>query len=207
MLNIIVSVFEVESEGYQALTELKKNREIGTSFMSEAILVDKKNGSYKVLDSFDTGAVSANDTLTGGLIGMCIGVLGGPIGMLLGGGIGVLTGMGVDAVDAGENASLLEQIAGKLGDDTIALIGLAYEEDESIFDSILTRYDAIIARFDAAVVEQEVEKAKDMHKEMENLAKLEMRNQKKEEHKAKVDERRNKMKAAIAAMKEKHKKA
>lgn len=205
MLNIIVTLFEVESEGFQALTELKNNREIGESFMSEAILVKTDNGTYEILDSYDTGEVTATDTVTGGLIGMCIGVLGGPIGMLLGGGIGALAGASVDAADASDNMSLLEQMIGKLGDDTIAIIGLAYEEDESLFDDVLSKYDTIIARFDAAVIEHEVEKAKEMEKEMENMARLEVRQQRKEEHQAKVEERRNKMKANIAAFKEKHK--
>ena len=45
-----------------------------------------------------------------------------------------------------------------------------------------------------------------MGKDKEGLVRLEMRKQKKEEHKAKVDERRNKMKASFAALKEKFKK-
>ncbi len=206
MLNIIVSIFEVESEGFQAITEFRNNREIGESFMSEAILVKKDKGTYEILDSYDTGEVTASDTVTGGLLGMCIGVLGGPIGMLLGGSIGALAGAGVDAADASGNMSLLEQMIGKLGDDTLALIALAYEEDESLFDDVLSKYDTIIARFDAAVIEHEVEKAKEMEKEMENMAKLEVRRQKKQEHQAKVEERRNKMKADFAAFKETHKK-
>ena len=105
-----------------------------------------------------------------------------------------------------ETASMLEQMILKLSDNTLAIIGLAEEKDESEIDELLSKYKTIIARFDAAVVEQEVERARDMEKEMENLAKLEVRNQKKEEHQAKVEERRNKMKARFAAIKEKHKK-
>ena len=206
MLNIVVSIFEVESEAYQAITELKKHKGIKTSVMPEAVLVDKQNGSYKVLDSFVIEGDALEDATRGGLIGLCIGILGGPVGMLLGAGIGSLVGAAASPEVPPENASLLEQIIGKLGDDTIAIIGLAEEEDESEIDALLSKYDTVIARFDAAVVEQEVEKAREMEKEMENLAKLEVRKQKKEEHQANVEERRNKMKARVAAIKEKHKK-
>ncbi len=206
MLNIVVSIFEVESEAYQAITELKNNKGIKTSIMPEAVLVDKQNGSYKILDSYVLEDETVENTARGGLIGLCIGILGGPVGMLLGAGVGSLIGAAASTDNTVENTSLLEQIIGKLGDDTIAIIGLADEDDESEIDALLSRYDTIIARFDAAVVEQEVEKAREMEKEMENLAKLEVRKQKKEEHQANVEERRNKMKARVAAIKEKHKK-
>ena len=81
--------------------------------------------------------------------------------MLLGAGWGSLAGMTLDAADAADEASLIEQIADKL-DDGVALIGLSYEEDESVLDNKLSAYKTVIARFDAAVVAQEVEAAREM---------------------------------------------
>ena len=206
MLNIVVSIFEVESEAYQAITELKNQKGLKTSIMSEAVLVDKKNGYYTILDNFVIEPDAMDDMAKGGLIGMCIGILGGPLGMLLGASVGSFAGVVSETDKTAETASMLEQMILKLSDNTLAIIGLAEEKDESEIDELLSKYKTIIARFDAAVVEQEVERARDMEKEMENLAKLEVRNQKKEEHQAKVEERRNKMKARFAAIKEKHKK-
>ena len=206
MLNVVVSIFEVESEAYQAITELKNQKGLKTSIMSEAVLVDKKNGYYTILDNFVIEPDDMDDMAKGGLIGMCIGILGGPLGMLLGASVGSFAGVVSETDKTAETASMLEQMILKLSDNTLAIIGLAEEKDESEIDELLSKYKTIIARFDAAVVEQEVERARDMEKEMENLAKLEVRNQKKEEHQAKVEERRNKMKARFAAIKEKHKK-
>ncbi len=206
MLNVVVSIFEVESEAYQAITELKNQKGLKTSIMSEAVLVDKKNGYYTILDNFVIEPDAMDDMAKGGLIGMCIGILGGPLGMLLGASVGSFAGVVSETDKTAETASMLEQMILKLSDNTLAIIGLAEEKDESEIDELLSKYKTIIARFDAAVVEQEVERARDMEKEMENLAKLEVRNQKKEEHQAKVEERRNKMKARFAAIKEKHKK-
>ena len=206
MLYVVVSLFEVESEAYQAITELKNQKGLKTSIMSEAVLVDKKNGYYTILDNFVIEPDAMDDMAKGGLIGMCIGILGGPLGMLLGASVGSFAGVVSETDKTAETASMLEQMILKLSDNTLAIIGLAEEKDESEIDELLSKYKTIIARFDAAVVEQEVERARDMEKEMENLAKLEVRNQKKEEHQAKVEERRNKMKARFAAIKEKHKK-
>lgn len=206
MQNVIVTLFNVESEGYQAITELKNNPGSDASFVSEAALIRKTGTSYNVLDGFDTGAHSTNDTVKGTLIGMCVGILGGPIGMLLGAGIGSLAGMSMDADDVSLGTSMLEQIISKIQDGDLALIALADEEDESILDAKLTRYDATMIRCDAAVVAQEVVKAQEMEKEMERQTKQELRKQKKEENKEKVETQRNKIKASFAARKEKKKK-
>ena len=133
---------------------------------------------------------------------MCVGVLGGSIGMLLGAGWGSLAGMTLDAADAADGASLIEQIADKL-DDGVALIGLSDEEDESVLDNKLSAYKTTIARFDAAVVAQEVEAAREMQKEMARQAKADLRKQRKEDFKGKVEEKRKNLKAHFDSVKSK----
>ena len=202
MQNVIVCLFDVESEGYQAITELRNDPGNDKSFISQAVLIKKENGALKALDSFDTGAKTSDDTAIGGLIGMCVGVLGGSIGMLLGAGWGSLAGMTLDAADAADGASLIEQIADKL-DDGVALIGLSDEEDESVLDNKLSAYKTTIARFDAAVVAQEVEAAREMQKEMARQAKADLRKQRKEDFKGKVEEKRKNLKAHFDSVKSK----
>lgn len=206
MQNVLVAVFEVESEGFQALTEIKQNPSTEKSIISEAVLVSKKNGVYKVEDSFDTGFSTSDDTAIGGLVGMCVGIIGGSIGMLLGASYGMLAGMALDAVDSIDDASLIEQIAGKLEDGMTAIIALTEEEDETILDGKLSSFNVVIARFDAAVVAQEVEEAQKMEKELRRQAKAEMRKEKKEDFKEKVEAKRNEIKADFEGVKEKLKK-
>ena len=205
MQNVIVGLFEVESEGFQAITELKQNPGDEKSFISQAALLKKDAGQVKVLDSFDTGVTTSDDMALGGLMGMCVGILGGPIGMLLGGSLGSLTGMTVDAADAVDNASMIEQIAGKLEDGAVALIGLTDEEDECVLDEKLSKYKTVIARFDAAVVAQEVDAAREMQAEMERQALEKLRKQKTDEFKSKVEAHRDKMKAHFEELKTKFK--
>ncbi len=204
MQNVVVSLFDVESEGFQAVTELRKDPGGDKSFVSSAVLVKREDGALKLLDSFDTGAKTSDDTAIGGLLGMCVGVLGGPVGMLIGAGWGALAGMTFDASDAAADISLIEQIAGKLGDG-VALIALADEDDESILDTKLSAYRTVIARFDAAVVQQEVDAAIDMQKEMARRAKTDLRRQRTEEFKGKIEEKRAKLKAQFEAFKAKAK--
>ena len=70
--NIIVSIFEVESEAYQAFTTLKQEPYTEKSFLKQAILVKKENGAVQSLDYFDTGAETTDNTAIGGLTGALV---------------------------------------------------------------------------------------------------------------------------------------
>ena len=58
--NIVVGLFEVESEAFQALTEFKQNPGTENSYLTAAALVKKQNGTLYTMDSFDTGWRSAD---------------------------------------------------------------------------------------------------------------------------------------------------
>lgn len=138
--------------------------------------------------SKNEAAHTANDTVIGGVIGMLIGILGGPLGVLLGGSYGALVGATVDAGDAVFGASMLDQIADKLDDGMVALVALAQEETEGALDAKLSAYDTVIARFDAEAVADEVDKAYEKQSEMARQAKMEVRNQKREEMEKELEE-------------------
>ena len=186
--NVIVTAFKVESEGYQALSQLRQEAEGETYLVSAAALVKKEKDACFYLDGFDTGAHTANDAMIGGVIGMLIGILGGPFGVLLGGSYGALVGATVDAGDAVFGASMLDQIADKLDDGMVALVALAQEETEEALDAKLSAYDTVIARFDAEAVADEVDKAYEKQSEMARQAKMEVRKQKREEMEKELEE-------------------
>lgn len=186
--NVVVTVFKVESEGFQALTELKQAAEGENHFVTAAALVKKEGKTTYVLDGFDTGANTLNDTAMGGAIGMLLGVLGGPVGMLLGAGYGALVGMNVDAADSLYGASMLEQIADKLDDGMVAIVALAAEETNDALDAIMSKFDTVIARFDADAVSAEVDEAYEIEKEMARQARMKLRKDKKDKAREELKE-------------------
>lgn len=206
MFNIVAAIFDVESEGYQAISTLSKTPIIEETSILQMALVKRENGSLKVCDSYDSGIHTTDDMLLGGLLGGLIGVLGGPLGMLLMGSYGALAGSVVDAGDAIDSVSLMERVAEKMQDGEIALVMLVEEINEDEIDNRLKSFQVTIARFDAAVVADEVEKAKETQKEMERLAKKEMRATKKEERKEKREAKKAEISADFAAFKKKFKK-
>jgi uncharacterized membrane protein len=206
MYNIIAAIFDVESEGYQAMTTLSKTPIIEETSILQMALVKRENGAIKVCDSYDSGIHTTDDMLLGGLLGGLIGILGGPIGVLLMGSYGTLAGSLVDTGDALDSATVMERVAEKLVDGEVALVMLAEEINEDEIDSKLKGYKVTIARFDAAVVAEEVEQAAEAQKEMERQARKELRAAKKEERKDKREAKKAKISADFAAFKEKHKK-
>ena len=204
--NIVVSLFEVESEAYQAMTQLKQYPGDDRSFVSAAVLVKKENGVLRTLDAYDSGAHTTDDTAVGGLVGALFGVLGGPIGVLLGGSYGLLVGSLLDADDTMTGVSLLEQLAQKTEEGEVAIIGLVFEEDEAILDQKLSGFKTIIARFDAADVAAEVEEARMLEDEMARQARKELRDEKKAARKEKRAEKKEKLSAEWAGFKAKFKK-
>ena len=186
--NIVVAVFDVESEGYQALSELRQSVNGENHFVSSAALVKKTADVCNVLDAFDTGLYTSNDTLAGGLIGMMLGIFAGPLGVLLGGSFGTLVGMNADAKDALYGASMLDQIADKLDDGMVAMIALADENGEEELDAKLAAYNAVVARFDAEAVADEVNKAYEKQAEMARLAKMDMQKKANEQAMADIEE-------------------
>ena len=90
--NVILANYKVESEAYQALSELKRDTANANYTISQAIIVKRENGKLNVMDGFVNGMTTGDDTWMGGLLGGLIGILGGPIGVLLGGSVGMLVG-------------------------------------------------------------------------------------------------------------------
>ena len=198
--NVVAVMFEVESEAYQALSELKTSGS-AVSFVSQAALVKKENGVIKMIDGFNVDPKAGDSTAKGGLIGACIGLLGGPFGVLLGGAIGMMVGSTRGAEDAIDKASLIEQIAGKMEDGDLALIGLAGEEEEKFLDEKLAKFKTWTIRYDAAVVAQEVEEARATQAELYRQARESLKKEKNEEYKKKVEAKREKLEKELNSLK------
>ena len=192
--NLILANYKVESEAYQALSELKRETANANYTISQAVIVKKENGKLSVMDGFVNGAAAGDDTMTGGLIGSLLGILGGPLGILLGGSMGMLIGGAVDAGDMADNASLLEKAGDSILDGETAIILLAQEEYETALTAKLNNFEVTITRFDAAEVAAEVEHAREVEKQMAKEAREKMREERSEAFKESVAKKSEELK-------------
>ena len=184
--NLVLVNYTVESEAYQALSELKRESNNPNYTISQAMIVKKENGQLVVKDGFVNGMTTGDDTWTGGMIGSLVGVLGGPIGILLGGSVGMLIGGAVDAGDMADNTSLLEKAGDCIVDGETAILLLAQEEYETALTAKLNDFRVTITRLDAAEVAAEVEHAREVERQMAKEAREKLRAEKTEAFKETV---------------------
>ena len=111
MENILAITFDENQNAYEALTKLKElddQEQVGLS----ASRGGRAEGRAARIDIKDeVGDVGWEGTATGGVIGLLIGVIGGPLGILLGGATGLLYGSLFDLADSDETESVLTDVA------------------------------------------------------------------------------------------------
>ena len=205
--NIFVVKFKVESETYQALSELKYNP-INEDFTAAQAGVAKNEGGHIVpKDCFDTGAESKNDMVMGGLMGALIGVMGGPVGMLICGTAGALLGSTVDANDNLVNATLIEQVCSAIPEGETALVALVSENNTDSFEKSFAKFECAASCFDAAEVAEEIKQAQQMQDKLAKEARDQLRREKKETRKERIEEHKAKIKSYFESIKAKFKKS
>lgn len=192
--NIVIATFPVESEAYQALSELKRETANANYTIYQAVVVKKENDRLNMRDGFDTG-METDDTWNGGLIGSLIGILGGPLGILLGGSVGMLIGSSVDSSDVATNISLLEKAGDCMTEGETAMLLLAREDYETSLTAKLNAFHADITRMDAAEVAAEVENAQEVQKKLAKEARANLRAEKSNHFKATVAQKREEIKS------------
>ena len=179
MENVVVSVFAVESEAYQAFAELKQVPDNDKFSIFEAALVKNENGRITLLDGFGLEERATDDTAAGAVVGGLIGLLAGPFGLLLGAVAGGVIGSAVDAGDAIDDVSAIEVVADKLNEGEIAVLAFVKENDTD-FDVVFQKYNVSVTRYEAAEIASEVEKARELEKELSKEARKKLRAERKE---------------------------
>ena len=192
--NLVLVNYKVESEAYQALSELKRDTANDNYTISQAAIVKRENGQLNTMDGFINGKDANDDTVTGSLIGGLVGILGGPIGILLGGSVGMLVGGAVDASGIVKDASLLEKAGDSIAEGETAIILLAQEEYETALTAKLNDFDVTITRFDAAEVAAEVEHAREVERQMAKETREKLREEKTEAFKETVAKKSEELK-------------
>ncbi|MGM9949051.1 MAG: hypothetical protein ACI33P_02950 [Lysinibacillus sp.] len=202
--NVLIIYFNIESEGYQALTEISQDDfSQGESFLiAQASLIKRENGKIIEKDVFNNGKELGEDIVLGTIIGSFLGVLGGPLGVLLGMGVGATIGSLPALHEKEEDAGLLQSVTNRLQDNDIAIIAVAQEEDEAQLDNYFAKFDTTIVRHDAHVIEEEIEYAEELQKDLAHQAHVQMKQERSEERKRKVQEKRSEIHARFEALKE-----
>lgn len=159
MANVLVAIFDVHSEAYQAFSELKSFKQDDQTQIAQIALVKNDSGNVSIKDSVDFDDATRDYATIGGIVGGLIGILSGPLGVIFGSGLGALAGAASGSMTDSTDNGLIEDVTTKLLDGEIAVIALASEKDESVLNHVFAPFKANIMRWDALAVGREVDLA------------------------------------------------
>src|ERR1700689_3181316 len=134
--NVIAVSFPESSSAYEALSNLKELDGQGQVAVHGAAVVERgQDGQLTIKDRVQDE--HAHATWTGGLIGVLIGLLAGPFGILIGGVTGLLVGSLFDVQDEAEEGSALAAISSKIQPGQTVLVAVVSEQSDEVVDSAM----------------------------------------------------------------------
>jgi uncharacterized membrane protein len=200
--NLITVTFEEDSKAYEALSRLKQANSAGRVGVRGAAVVHRgADGRISVPEGDD--AVIGTGIMGGGLLGLLLGVFGGPVGVFFGFGAGALVGSLFDVRRAERESGALELIADTLPLGGDALVAEVDEYAVEVVDGEMLALGGTVLRVPAAEVLAAVESAEKAADAAERELERVMHEERKQQRKAKFDEIEAKWDERVDALKKK----
>ena len=196
MENVLTINFSEDGDAYEALTTLKELDDQGQVGLEGAAVVQRhEDGTIAIKD--EVGDIGYEGAATGGIVGLIVGILGGPIGVLLGGATGVLIGSLFDMDDLDESDSVLSEMSRAVRVDHAAVVAAVDEQSPEIIDAAVQKLNGTILRLPLADVEAEIAAAEEAQRAAKQEARKKLREERREERKEKVEAKIAELKAKL----------
>jgi uncharacterized membrane protein len=196
MDSVIVVNFGEDSKTYDALTKLKELDGQRQIQLAEAVVVVRReNGQLETKDV--VGDESLPGTATGGIIGLIVGILGGPLGVLVGGATGVLIGSLFDVDDEDETDSVLGELGRSVKVGRTSLLAEVGEQSPEVVDTAMAELGGTIVRRDVDDVEAEIAVAEDAQRAAKRAARKELHEKRRAQAKEKIHAKIEELKAKL----------
>jgi uncharacterized membrane protein len=193
----VISVsFDPDTNAYAALTALKElDAQQRLGLQAAAVVTRGEDGQIIVKDQI--GADRFDGTAGGGLIGLLIGILGGPLGILLGGSYGLLVGSLVDLTEVEDSESVLTQISTLVRPGHTALLAEVSEQSPEVLNAAMAQLGGGVFRRPVAEVEAEIAAAEKAQREAEREARKQLLDGKREHTKDEIHAKVEQLKAKL----------
>lgn len=194
--NVIAVSFPEESKAFQAFSELNgAGLEGRVEVRAAAVIARDELGRLSVPEGADASAGDA--TWGGGLIGLLVGVLGGPIGMLFGWTGGMLVGGAFDVRRAERTESVLGGISSVIPAGGTTLVAEVNEFATEVVDKVMTELGGTFYRRSVDDVLADLEAAEEVYRqaeaEAERVAKVQCKAERRENHEERVAKLKEKL--------------
>jgi uncharacterized membrane protein len=196
---VIAVSFVDPNRTYDAVTKLKELDQQGQISMYEGRVVERDlTGQLVVKDSIQGGDDERGvATVSGGLIGLLIGVLAGPVGMLLGGSIGLMTGALIEMDVDDRDDSVLSAFARQIPPGQTGLFAHLKEQSYEVVDNAMGGMGGKVLRRPALDVETELAVAQEARDVAEEEARKKLREEHREQKKEDIDAKLDALKAKL----------
>ncbi len=194
--NVVVVRFTEPSKAYQALSVLKECDPDGRIGLESAAVVERTaDGALLIPDSADN--VGPIGVASGSLIGMLVGVLGGPVGVLLGWGAGAMMGGAFDIDRAVTSDEALTVLGQAIPPESTAVIASVDEPAVEVIDGEMKKLGGEVTRRSVAEVTAELDAVEDAADAAAREARRTVREQRKAALSADFHERTGKVKEKL----------
>jgi uncharacterized membrane protein len=194
--NVIAVSFPVEANAYEALARLKElDSKDDVSVRGAAVVAREQDGRITIKDHF--GQESFEDMAGGGLLGLLVGVIGGPLGVLVGGATGLLVGSLFDEDDDDNTRSVLTDISSSIRVGPPGLLAEVSEQDPTAIDAVMAHLDGTVVRRSVSDVELEIAAAQDAQRAAKKKARDELREARHKQRKDEIDAKIAQLKAKL----------
>jgi uncharacterized membrane protein len=194
--NVLAVSFPGHSDAYEALSRLKQlDGTDEVSVRGAAVVIRDEDG--KVVTKEQIEDESWEGMATGGLIGLVIGVIGGPLGVIVGGASGILVGSLFDEDDLDDTESALADISKSVRGGTPALLADVIEDTPVAIDAAMANLGGTVLRRPAGDVREEIAAAEEAQREAKKAARKKLRDARHKKQKEEVDARFADLKAKL----------
>jgi uncharacterized membrane protein len=179
--NVIAVTFDREANAYEGLARLKEldSRE-DIHVHGAAVVAREDDGKLVIKEQFSEK--DYDETVGGGLIGLLVGVLGGPLGILIGGATGLLVGSLFDQDEHDETDSALSEISKGIRVGPPGLLADLSEPDPEAINAVMAHLNGTVHRRPAPEVFTEVAAAEHAQREAKKKAREELRKARHKKH-------------------------
>jgi uncharacterized membrane protein len=194
--NVIAVGFADDSTAFEALTTLKELDSQGQLKLVEGAVVTRADdGHIDVKDQVADDELVG--TATGGLLGLVIGILGGPLGVLIGGATGLLVGSLFDLDDADTTDSVLSEVSKTIHVGRNALLAQVVEQSPEVIDTAMARLSGTVVRRSVYDVKSEIVAAEEAQRQAKREARKKLRDARHEQHRDEVQAKFEDLKAKL----------
>jgi uncharacterized membrane protein len=194
--NAIAVSFDDDRNAYAALTVLKELDSQHRVGIQEAV-VAVRGEDGQVVEKDRVESMFLPSTAGGGVIGLLIGIIGGPLGMLIGAASGVFVGSLFDIHDIDETESALGGISSSVRVGHPTLLAVVEEQSPEVVDAAMTELGGTVVRRSVDDVEAELAAVESAARKAKWDATKELVRARREHDKAAVHKKLDELKAKL----------